>query len=284
MNKIQVLGGGFPGTSKTWRFMRDMINEVHDLSVALGGENCIVKGCEVVNGDVADGIVNIDGEAYPFQGGPLGANVEIVEDVEQVAYFNDAEGDGQADVNDAYFERFARFGAAGTAFNSLKRIMPLSEVARRLPPIECPLPYYGAVEDIKDGWQLADGSNGTPDLSGMFIAGYDPDDADHDEIGKTGGSSKVVLTDKEMPAHNHTGSVYIPGHKHSLPKTVYSKEGASGDGNTFTNSNNTGSVDVTETSMSGSQTVQLTTANKGQNAAHENRPKFYTMAWIVYVG
>jgi len=118
----------------------------------------------------------------------------------------------------------------------------------------------------------------------MVVAGLDPNDPDHDEIGKTGGSSKVVLTDKEMPAHNHTGSVYIPGHKHALPKTVYSKDGASGDNNTFTNKDNTGSTNVTETSFSPGQTVNLTTAQKGQNAAHENRPKFYTMAWIAYVG
>jgi len=279
-----VLGGGFPGTSKTWRFMRDMINEVHDLAVALGGETCIVKGCEVNNGVVADGILIVNGEALPFQGGALGANVEIVEAVEQVAYFNDAEGDGIADVNDAYFERYARFGVAGTPWSDFKRITPLNEVARRLPPLQSALPFWGAVNEIPDGWQLCDGTNATPNLRGMFIAGYDPADTDHNAIGKTGGSSKVVLTDAEMPTHNHTGSIYIFGHKHSLPKTVYSKDGATGDSNTFTNKDNTGSVNVTETSMSPGKSSNFTTAQSGQNDSHENRPKFYTMAWIAYVG
>jgi microcystin-dependent protein len=286
MNKIQVLGGGFPGTSKTWRFMRDMINEVQDLAVGLGGENCIVKGCEVVNGVAADGIVIINGESYPFQGGAVDANVEIVEAVEKVTYFTDADLDGQADLLDAYFDRYARFAAAGTGtpWADLKRITPLSEVARRLPPLKCALPYWGAVADIPDGWQLSDGTNQTPDMSGMFVVGYDPDDLSHDEIGKTGGESKHTLSVAEMPNHDHSGSVYIPAHKHGLPKTVYSKEGAGGDDNTFSNSNNTGAVNVTETSIAPAQSPTFTTAKKGGGTAHENRPKFYTMAWIAYVG
>ena len=286
MNKIQVLGGGFPGTSKTWRFMRDMINEVQDLAVGLGGENCIVKGCEVVNSVAADGILIINGESLPFEGGAVDVNVEIVEAVEQVTYFTDADLDGQADLLDAYFERYARFAAAGTGtpWADLKRITPLSEVARRLPPLQTALPFWGAVADIKDGWQLCDGTNGLPDMSGMFVVGYDPDDADHDAPGKTGGESKHALSIAEMPSHNFSGSVNIPGHKHSLPKPVYSKVGASGDDNTFSNKDNTGSVAVTETGTSPAQVANYTTTMKGSNTPHENRPKFYTMAWIGYVG
>jgi microcystin-dependent protein len=284
MNKIVVLGGGFPGTSKTWRFVRDMINEVHGVATALGGENCIVKGCEVTNGSAADGIVIIGGEALPFQGGPVKSHVEIVESIEQVQYFNDSEGDGQADVQDAYFERYARFAAEGTAWADLKRISPLSEVSKRLPPKQCGLPYWGAVNDIPDGWQLCDGSNGTPDLSGMFVVGLDPNDPDHNEIGKTGGSHKHTLTEEELPSHSHSGSVYIKPHKHSLPRAVPAYNSFSGDTNRFTNKDNIGSTDVTETSLSGSQTASFTTASTGGGKSHENRPKFYTMAWIAYTG
>lgn len=283
MNKIQVLGGGFPGTSKTWRFVRDMINEVHYLATALGGENCIVKGCEVDNGQAADGIVIINGEALPFQGGAVQSHVEIVENVEQVQYFIDSEADGQADINDAYFDRYARFASAGTLWADLKRISPLSEVSKRLPPKQSALPFWGAVNTIPDGWQLCDGSNGTPDLRGMFIAGYDPNDADHNAVGKTGGESKHTLTENEMPNHNHSGSVYIPPHKHGLPKAVPAP-GGFGDGNALTDKDNLASVEVTETSLAGSQTASFTTAKKGGGQAHENRPKFYTMAWIAYVG
>lgn len=284
MNKIQVLGGGFPGTSKTWRFVRDMINEVHEVAVALGGDNCIVKGCEVQNGEATAGIIIIAGEALPFVGGAVQSHVEIVEDVTQVEYFQDSEGDGQADVQDAYFERHARFAAAGTLWSDLKRISPLSEVSKRLPPKQSALPFWGAVNAIPDGWQLCDGSNGTPDLRGMFIAGYDPNDAAQDAPGKTGGSHKHTLTEEELPSHNHTGSIYIPPHKHGLPKAVPAYNSFSGDTNRLTNKDNIGSSDVTETSMSASQSPSFTTARTGGGKAHENRPKFYTMAWIAYVG
>ena len=205
MNKATINGGGFPGTSKTWRFIRDMATEVHNLASALGGENCIVKGGEVNNGVVSDGIVIIDGEALPLVGG-AGSKVEVIEEVEQVQYFQDSEADGQGDIQDAYFNRYAKIGATGIDYNSLTRLAPLSEIAKRLPPKECPLPFSGPIANIPSGWQLADGSNGTPDLQGMFIAGYDPEDEDHNEIGKTGGASEVTLTDKQMPVHKHTGS------------------------------------------------------------------------------
>lgn len=280
MNKIEVLGGGFPGTSKTWRFIRDMINEVHDVAVALGGDNCIVKGCEVVNGVAADGIVIINGESYPFQGGDVGVNVEIVEAVEQVTYFTDADIDGLADLLDAYFERYARFAAAGTPWADLKRITPLSEVARRLPPLQTALPFWGALADIKDGWQLCDGSNGTPDLSGMFVVGYDPNDAAHDEPGKSGGESKHILLEAEMPNHDHAGNTAFSGnHSHSYLKAITGRGyRTQSDDNPF--SNNVSA----QTVASGSHTHSFTTAKKGGGTAHENRPKFYTMAWIAYVG
>lgn len=284
MNKIQVLGGGFPGTSKTWRFIRDMINEVHELSTALGGDNCIVKGCEINNNIATDGIIIIAGEVYPFQGGAVQTHVEIVETVEQVEYFADGDGDGQADLNDAYFERYARFAVAGTLWSSLSRISPLTEISRRLPPLQSALPFWGAIANIKNGWQLCDGTNGTPDLSGMFIAGYDPDDVAHAAIGKIGGASEITLSEAQIPAHNHGGSVYIPGHKHSLPKPVPGKGGLTDQNGLTVKDDNILSTDISETSLSSSQTVNFTIGSKGGGQAHENRPKFYTMAWIAYVG
>ena len=216
MNKIEVLGGGFPGTSKTWRFVRDMIGEVHAAAAALGGENCIVSGCEVVNSVAAPGVVIIAGELFQFAGGAVQTHVQVVEAVEQVEYFTDEDGDGQADIKDAYFDRTAAFDTAGTLWTDLVRITPLRDVARRLPPLQSALPFWGAVADIPDGWQLADGTNGLPDLSGMFVVGYDPADADHNAVGKTGGESEHTLSVAEMPIHNHSGSVYIPGDRKSV--------------------------------------------------------------------
>ncbi|MCH4824311.1 hypothetical protein ML462_14135 [Gramella lutea] len=281
MNKIQVLGGGFPGTSKTWRFVRDMINEVHDLATALGGENCIVKGCEVSNNVAQDGIIIIAGEALLLQGGAVKAYVEIVENVEQVEYFIDSEGDGQADINDAYFDRYARFADAGEVqWSDLKRISSLSEIAKRMPPKRCAFPYWGPEDEIPEDYQLCDGTNGLPDMRGMFVVGLDPDDPDHDEIGKTGGESKHTLTEAEMPAHNHSGNTGYGGyHTHNYSKSVPGRGYE-----TRSDDNPHGSYETAQTSGSGGHTHSLTTNNKGGGQPHENRPKFYTMAWIAYVG
>ncbi|MAO35434.1 MAG: hypothetical protein CMP12_05890 [Zunongwangia sp.] len=284
MNTIEVLGGGFPGTSKTWRFIRDMIKEVHEAATALGGDNCIVKGCEIENGQANEGIIILNGEALPFIGGAVQSSVIVVEAKEQVQYFNDSENSGQADIRDAYFTRYAKFSDNGFSWSDLNRISPLKEISKRLPPVQSALPFWGSVNSIKEGWQLCDGSNGTPDLRGMFIAGYDPNDEAHNTIGKTGGESKVTLTEAQLPAHKHSGSVYIKGHRHSLPKQVPSPDGGIGDGNLFSNKDNSSNTFVSQTDYEPGHSATLTTQNTGEGQSHENRPKFYTMAWIAYVG
>ncbi|HVU87354.1 MAG TPA: hypothetical protein VHD36_08530 [Pirellulales bacterium] len=57
--------------------------------------------------------------------------------------------------------------------------------------------WSGAAADIPHGWQLCDGSNGTPDLRGRFILGAQPggsipfdDDGDSNNVGETGGTLK----------------------------------------------------------------------------------------------
>lgn len=284
MNHIEVQGGGFPGTSLTWRFIRDMIKEVHGLAVAMAGNNCIVTGCELVNGQVSPGIVIIEGEAVPFAGGELPQNttLEIAQNIMAADYFQDEEGDGQADSIDTYFTRYARFGDGGVDLFDLRRLEPLREVGRRLPPKQTALPFWGAVNTIPKGWQLCDGSNGTPDLRGMFIAGYDPADTDHNAPGKTGGSSKHTLTEAEMPSHKHSGATSSTGgHRHSYDVYPAASRGeAKSDGYWRVGQY----PETKQTSWEGTHSHSLYINNTGGGQPHENRPKYYTMAWIAYVG
>jgi len=59
--------------------------------------------------------------------------------------------------------------------------------------------WSGSLGTIPNGWQLCDGTNGSPDLRDRFVAGagstYAPDD--------TGGSATHVLTDSEVPVRDH---------------------------------------------------------------------------------
>jgi hypothetical protein len=57
--------------------------------------------------------------------------------------------------------------------------------------------FTGASDDFTDGWQLADGTNGTPDMRGRFVVGFwsdvqatsdnNKDSGDYSDIGETGG-------------------------------------------------------------------------------------------------
>jgi hypothetical protein len=71
---------------------------------------------------------------------------------------------------------------------------------------------------IPYGFQLCDGTNGTPDLRDRFVVGagtsYNPAD--------TGGSNSVTLNSNTVPSHTHTATststftgVALPGHTHS---------------------------------------------------------------------
>lgn len=282
MNKLEVQGSGFPADNRTWRFLRDMVNSVHELT-ALGGENYILKGCEVDGGNITDGFMVLDGELIPFQGGALGTEVTIDETIENTTYLEDiAPADGVGDSKQTYFTRIARFGNDGVAtfqWEDLERINPLIEVQRRLVPEQSAIPFWGLLADIPSGWQLCDGTNGTPDLSGLFIVGYDPTDTDHDEIGKQGGDKAVALTVPQLPAHNHSGSVYIPPHTHNYSKSVPGRGYK-----TKSDDNPHGGYTTEQTSSAGGGNRNFNTGNKGDGQSHENRPPYYTMAYITYVG
>lgn len=284
MHKIEIQGSGFPATNDTWRFLRDMINQVHNLA-ALGGDNYILSGCVNDGADnISAGWIVYNGELLPFTAGVLGAQVTIVETIGTTTYLEDLNNDGLGDVKDTYFTRVAQFGNTGVVtfnWSDLKAVTPLKQQST---PVGGIIMWSGAINAIPAGWKLCNGSPGTPNLSGRFIAGYDATPGDYDAIGKTGGADEVVLDVTQMPVHNHNGTVAIPAHKHQLPKTVYSKEGGSGDDQTFSNTNNTGKTDVTETLDSAGFNASITTNNKGGGLAHENRPSFFTLAYIIFLG
>ena len=75
-------------------------------------------------------------------------------------------------------------------------------------PVGTIVMWSGDINAIPNGWQLCDGTKGTPDLRNRFIvgagSGYNP--------GATGGADRVALTIAEMPAHKHDkGSLNITG-------------------------------------------------------------------------
>jgi microcystin-dependent protein len=115
--------------------------------------------------------------------------------------------------------------------------------------------WSGSVASIPAGWALCDGSSGRPDLRGRFIVGYNNFDTDYSTIGNQGGEKRHTLTISEMPSHSHT----IPG----------------------TNTSSFGGFGNVPGVGGGTVEGGGSTDNTGGNATHENRPPYYTLAFII---
>jgi microcystin-dependent protein len=152
--------------------------------------------------------------------------------------------------------------------------------------------WSGSIVSIPTGWALCDGTNGTPDLRDRFIVGA----GSTYSVGNTGGSASVALTVAQLPSHTHsitasTGSagahthtITDPGHTHGY---VNNTSGASGTGGTAATSLQNSTTDSSTTGISinsdgaHTHTVTATAANTGSGQAHENRPPYFALAYIM---
>tara|TARA_B100000927_G_scaffold225548_1_gene185256 strand:- start:293 stop:3592 length:3300 start_codon:yes stop_codon:yes gene_type:complete len=136
--------------------------------------------------------------------------------------------------------------------------------------------WSGAANAIPSGWYLCDGSNNTPDLRGRFVVGYHNGDGDYD-VNDTGGAKNVTLQSSEMPSHFHysfrSGNHGQLQNGSNLSANNYPGSG-SGRANLYEgyNINSSGSVaNVGKTSNTPS----------GSTSAHENRPPYYALCYIM---
>ena len=127
------------------------------------------------------------------------------------------------------------------------------------------------------GWALCDGGGSPPrpDLRGRFIVGYDPSDTDYNAIGKPGGLKAVTLTAAQsgLPVHNH--SISDPSHVHGTPGTLL----VGGTGEAYTGGPTQFPSAVTDPAFTGITINNSLAQNASQS--HENRPPYYTLAYII---
>ena len=102
-----------------------------------------------------------------------------------------------------------------------------------------------------------------PDLRGRFIVGYNVSDTDYGDYGKVGGEKTHRLSIDEMPAHTHGQNLWSEA----------SGDWKSGGRNSHPNS----------TSHHDRTTAFGKTDSTGGGAAHENRPPYYVLAYIMKV-
>jgi hypothetical protein len=176
--------------------------------------------------------------------------------------------------------------------------------------------WGGLVASIPAGWQLCDGSNGTPDLRDRFIVGagstYSP--------GATGGANSVTLATNQMPSHTHSVSVsgdtnsagghtHIAtvsdaGHNHVMPGddqlsfangiggwtaasvagfTYDSVSTGGGGGRLWLTTRSSTGVGVTNASAPGhvhNVSLSGTSGSAGGTTAVDIRPRYYALCYI----
>lgn len=279
----------FPLSTQALAFMQDMILASANLA-RIGGDNYILSGCEITGSRVAPGVIVINGEIMPFEGGTIVPTITIVEQAEKIS----ANG---LTFEEARVTRKAQF-ARGTgtnyypwaAFRRLQTNKQLEEAKATVKYVDDKIAqiqagsiptgvivmWSGAVNNIPKGWQLCDNSiiPGTnqrvPDLRGRFIVGFNNDDDDYKEIGKKGGKKEIALSEGQLPRHRHCYTDDINA------KGIY------------TNVEANFPIDVGESSRNtsadgkGSGRVYYTT-HTGGNEPHENRPPYYVLAFIIKI-
>lgn len=156
-------------------------------------------------------------------------------------------------------------------------------------PIGGIIMWSGTIAAIPTGWALCDGNNGTPNLLDRFIVGAGSGYA----VASTGGANSVALTTDEMPSHDHGGSTTGDGgHTHAgirLGASTRADGISGGDNATYvrvSDSAGAGTGAGTNPIIISSTTTSYTAHNhgigaQGGNAAHENRPPYYALAFIM---
>ena len=234
----------------------------------------IVRGCVENGNQVTDGIVYLNGEILPFKGGLKQNLVRIVETTENRVFEN-------GNSKPVLITRYVTFGAgANQSYNwsDFHRSISLKEIEKRLVHVGFIQDYYGDVSKIPSGYYLCDGTNGTLDLRGMFIVGYDPANAEYNAIGNKGGEKEVTLTVNQMPKHKHNGTTSTDGaHSHEY-------SGVRDQGNQYFGRGSYAQPYQATTSNTGSHSHSFETNEVGGNVPHENRPPFFVLAKIMYKG
>ena len=84
--------------------------------------------------------------------------------------------------------------------------------------------WSGSIADIPTGWQLCDGTNGTPDLRDRFVIGAGSNDY---AVGTTGG-----YTDTTLPSHAHNWSGNTTANGNTNSQDLSHSHNVSGSGGT----------------------------------------------------
>ena len=136
---------------------------------------------------------------------------------------------------------------------------------QQVPQIGSIVEWSGLLANIPNGYQVCDGTNGTPDLADKFVRGTTG------EAGATGGADSVTLVIAELPSHSH--GVTDPGHNHTWNPNIFSGDNSGGGIHPgLSASTNLPYV---------SNTTGISLGSTGSGSSHENRPAFFELIYIM---
>lgn len=266
--------GGFPLTQDVLGFLQTSYREAFKGIAALCGDKTILSGVVVAGPAVSDGWISYGGELIPFIGGIVGADV-VVEETSTTLLFEDGVD------RPVLFTKVAYCGAPATfPFSDLKALILLNKMWQTgdVKAVNCNDAYVLANFDItglgiadRVGWAICNGANGTADMRGRFVVGYDDRAVDpasgiwdivYNGMGATGGEKAHTLVKAELPAE---------GLKLKKP-----------DGDFYVNDTGGGGAMVSLKGDSDNAFTNgyITTENMGSGIGHENRPPFIVTLFI----
>jgi len=132
--------------------------------------------------------------------------------------------------------------------------------------------WSGSSASIPSGWQLCDGTNGTPDLMDKFIVGAGSTYA----VGATGGEATHTLTIAEMPVHTH--SISTDG-SHTHTTAFWNQPAGTSLARGEAYLTGAGNMVYEPTSSSGSHTHTI--GNSGGGTAQNNLPPYYALCYMM---
>ena len=146
--------------------------------------------------------------------------------------------------------------------------------------------WSGATNAVPAGWVLCNGANGTPDLRDRFIVGAGKTYS----VGAMGGKNEVALTKDQMPNHTHAfvmdnqvGEYDVPKSRGNPDKTGKNSgwmDGGTGYKSSFSSSDKQQARRYF-TGTAGGDATDTVVGTDGKAYAHENRPPYYALCFIM---
>lgn len=155
--------------------------------------------------------------------------------------------------------------------------------------------WGGPVDQVPDGWHICDGTNGTPNLRDRFIVGA----GNKYKLSDVGGEENVTLTKSNLPNYklpasasgNTSDSASLRGtficslrqqnHRSGIVVSGENYHGADWSSGNAADHTVKYTIDATHShSITG---INVNVSSDGGGKAHENRPPFYSLYYIMKI-